>query len=744
MTSARFPLFIVCLVTLAAPASAGLRYLAGIGEPAIGFPENYVYWSVRSPSIGEGGHVAFTGAGDISVSSTGNRTYAIWAGLPDNLGVIIKEGEGMENLPGSVLYENRAYNNIPIVSKSGNVALWARVKGAVSLNLNDQALIAYTEGSMKKVIRTNDPAPGMLPGVLIKNLRDYAFSDAGMVFTATTNTGAMGIWFWDNETTTLIASAVVGSNADPIYSGCVFVGFYYPKINDAGKIIFGADNTGAADCRDWLAEWQDGVFGKVMGVDDPVPGMDDTIFSSGGGFNGLTNLNAEGDVSFVATLSRTESPTSPVSTMWVRRSGGALQLVAANGESLPGNPSALLAFTQGAAPYIAKSARTSHYAATTLGTAAILTGLPRATLPYDSVYISGESQLSVLAEEGGVPPDLPAQWYFNALGSPVINREGQVHFLANWKDATDSSANVFGIWQTAPDSDELHRVIANGSAVTVNTQPGTITNVADFEESRGNGANGLASQVNSAGEVVVLAALSGTYNDHIFLFRDGPDENDRDGDGYPDDVDAFPDDPNEWQDSDGDGTGDNSDPYPLGRFSDVALTYWALPYIEVLADAGITLGCGGGLYCPFQEVTRGQMATFIIRGIYGSGYTPPPATGTLFADVPAGSAHAASIEQFARDGITSGCAVGLYCPGASVTRAQMAVFLLRMVYGAAYSPPAATGIFSDTPLNYWAVDWIEQLAAEGITTGCASNRYCPEGFVTRDQMAVFLVRALGL
>ena len=61
-----------------------------------------------------------------------------------------------------------------------------------------------------------------------------------------------------------------------------------------------------------------------------------------------------------------------------------------------------------------------------------------------------------------------------------------------------------------------------------------------------------------------------------------------------------------------------------------------------------------------------------------------------------------------------------------MTRAQMAVFLLRSKYGSNYVPPAATGaVFSDVPANAFAAAWIEQFAAEGITTGCGGGRYCP-------------------
>ena len=81
-----------------------------------------------------------------------------------------------------------------------------------------------------------------------------------------------------------------------------------------------------------------------------------------------------------------------------------------------------------------------------------------------------------------------------------------------------------------------------------------------------------------------------------------------------------------------------------------------------------------------------------------------------------------------------------------VTRAQMALFLLRAKHGATYTPPAVgagTG-FGDVSTGYWAASWIKQLAAEGITVGCGGGNYCPEDSVTRAQMAVFLVKTFNL
>jgi hypothetical protein len=179
-------------------------------------------------------------------------------------------------------------------------------------------------------------------------------------------------------------------------------------------------------------------------------------------------------------------------------------------------------------------------------------------------------------------------------------------------------------------------------------------------------------------------------------------------------------------------------------FGDVPPSYWAFSFIETLAVSGITAGCDNENYCPVSPVTRAQMAVFLERGIHGSSFSPPPASGEVFLDVSAGSFAAAYIENFFLDGITSGCGDNNYCPDAKVTRAQMAVFLLRAKHGENYSPPAGSGVFHDVLLSHWAVDWIEQLAEEGITAGCGNGNYCPEAVVTRDQMAVFLVRTFDL
>lgn len=182
-------------------------------------------------------------------------------------------------------------------------------------------------------------------------------------------------------------------------------------------------------------------------------------------------------------------------------------------------------------------------------------------------------------------------------------------------------------------------------------------------------------------------------------------------------------------------------------FSDVSASHWAYSSIESLYKAGITSGCTTSplTYCPDSTVTRAQMAVFLLRGMHGANYQPAASTGTVFSDVSTTHWAASWIEQLRTEGITTGCSTTAYCPDSVVTRSQMAVFLLRAKYGSTYTPPAANGnVFSDVPSSNLFSAWIEQLFDEGITSGCGAGSYCPDQSVTRAEMAVFLVRTFGL
>ena len=184
-------------------------------------------------------------------------------------------------------------------------------------------------------------------------------------------------------------------------------------------------------------------------------------------------------------------------------------------------------------------------------------------------------------------------------------------------------------------------------------------------------------------------------------------------------------------------------------FYDVPTDHWAYSFIEPMYQMGIMDAAAvhdaqcptAGFFCPTSNVTRGEMAFYLERGIRGSDEVFPPANGTIFTDVPGSMVGAAVIEKLYADGITSGCGYRLYCPNSGVTRAQMAVFLLRAEHGSGYVPdPVDFTSFTDVPADYWAAAFIQQLYNEGVTVGCNATQYCPESYITRAEMAVFLLR----
>ena len=181
----------------------------------------------------------------------------------------------------------------------------------------------------------------------------------------------------------------------------------------------------------------------------------------------------------------------------------------------------------------------------------------------------------------------------------------------------------------------------------------------------------------------------------------------------------------------------------VSDFLDSADASFFYPYVVTLVANGITAGCGGGNYCPNANVTRAQMAVFLLKAKHGVCYAPPPCAGT-FPDVACPSLFANWIEALAAEGITGGCGGGNYCPDNVVRRDQMAAFLLKAEHGSSYVPPACTGVFVDVPCPSQFATWVEQLAIENITGGCGGNNYCPTNPNTRGQMAVFITKTFNL
>jgi SpoIID/LytB domain protein len=155
-----------------------------------------------------------------------------------------------------------------------------------------------------------------------------------------------------------------------------------------------------------------------------------------------------------------------------------------------------------------------------------------------------------------------------------------------------------------------------------------------------------------------------------------------------------------------------------------------------LNELGITSGCTVELFCPSGEVTRAEMAAFLVRALN----LELEDSGDPFTDDD-GSFFEAEIETLYASGITTGCTAILFCPSDLVTREQMAAFLVRAFELAL--PSGDPDTFSDDDGLFFEAE-IETLHASGITSGCTATLFCPSDLVTREQMAAFLIRALAV
>ena len=127
--------------------------------------------------------------------------------------------------------------------------------------------------------------------------------------------------------------------------------------------------------------------------------------------------------------------------------------------------------------------------------------------------------------------------------------------------------------------------------------------------------------------------------------------------------------------------------YVERRFADIPDNHPHAPAIYALAGLEITRGCGDGVnFCPRDSLTRGQMASFLMRVM---GLEPlDSVNGRTFDDVPEGHVHGGAIYAIAAEGVTVGCGDGtVFCPGATLTRGHIATFLARAFIWEGPSPP---------------------------------------------------------
>lgn len=185
-------------------------------------------------------------------------------------------------------------------------------------------------------------------------------------------------------------------------------------------------------------------------------------------------------------------------------------------------------------------------------------------------------------------------------------------------------------------------------------------------------------------------------------------------------------------------------------FTDVAQKHWAKSWIEEAFILGIMPEDDllHFKFNPERSVTRAETAKHLLQTIKGTDFYPPKPKH-IFDDMKYKD-NEEWAEEFYNKGIAAGCSQKplKFCPDDFVTRAEMAVFILKAIHeGESYSPPydpEQKPIFADLQADNWKRKWAEALYKEKLTSGCATKplRFCPDDKVKRSEMAVFLLKIL--
>lgn len=154
----------------------------------------------------------------------------------------------------------------------------------------------------------------------------------------------------------------------------------------------------------------------------------------------------------------------------------------------------------------------------------------------------------------------------------------------------------------------------------------------------------------------------------------------------------------------------------------------------------VTTGTGVDTFTPRGTVTRDQMASFVVRVIAAAGRPPPP-PGDVFKDL-ARNVHRRPIERLRAAELVHGIATDRYGPKLEVPRGQMAAFLVRTWrYVTHQAFPPARDAFEDDDGHRFEGD-INVAYALGLAKGRSSGEFDPDGLTSRAEMASFLTRLI--
>jgi len=522
------PVFYILLVTFSIYCKSEVIVIAEKGQPAADFPAGFIYYDIegQNAAIGSSGHVAFSGTADVDLISTADNTNAVWAGLPGQLKVIIKENESPVGFPDDILFsgnvpslgESFNYPNI-VVNRSGYVGFAAQLKGAKK-NL---ALLVHGDGMTVGVIRTGVPAPGFPDNNLLstRNL-SFAFSDAGMaiigmVTEATSDPLSMAVWFYDFNEIKLLQLPI---------DGCDLASDSVISINDFGEIGLQAALSGSScdfDGHHGIFKWREDQWQTLIMTSftdgDLVPNMTgaEFIFPNFAGEPVL--INDQGEFLIAATIKGDNTfPSAPKRGIWILDDSVEPKLIVQNeeflganlNETISHNSFSFVAFTNNGFSIIPALTKTNQ--------AAILIGKPKNQQPYSNLAETGQSHLTVIAQENQKPPGFDANWLYSDLfNPPFLNRNRQFIFTGVVQDKVTNN-KIKAAWRSS-DSNRPRLKLMEGMKVNVNGEERVLNQIMEYEFSSTT-TSGRAARFSDNGHFLFESTFSGNSNKSLLMLLD--------------------------------------------------------------------------------------------------------------------------------------------------------------------------------------------------------------------------------
>lgn len=504
------------------------RVAAAPNQEAQGFPDGYIYWNVGTPGMGECGQIAFQGTADINFYSTNSNTNAVWFGYPGNLKVIAKENDTISGLASNILYDGGKYTGSaaipPVITNSGNVALFADLKGAVT-NATNGAILAWVDGTLKNVLRLGEAAPGFSKGTTVYQLHEFRFSDAGMVIFGSTSKNQTALWHWDYKTVNLLAAGMKSQFEDadekapfPV-TECEYAYFGSQPawgtdffINDQGDIVVDvllAPLNSQTDCPLYATLNMKNSSAKI------ITQADGNFPLNNGDFYArwtTKHLNTAGGITTRAVMGKSASS-------WYLTANNDPLLIVLSGEYVPPGYTQYIAYDI-VYPYSVTNSyeRSVLYGFALEGQnveACILAGSPRISLPYVGTDQTGNSQLDLIAKLNMQPSSFPATSFFSKLGEPKLTENGDILFTATVESALDGSS-IQSLWRVKKDN-SMSCIFKTGQQIDVNGQQKTVESFYFDDKnytSKGTGS-GMPGLFSETGKLVLRCKTTGDSSYHI-------------------------------------------------------------------------------------------------------------------------------------------------------------------------------------------------------------------------------------